>query len=168
MTRRTLVLSLTCLLFVTIAGFAAPPEDRGLGQWAFNAKASTYESAPAPRESTRIWEAAGTDKSGTPLVHFLHTTVGATGQPGRTEFTAGYDGRRYPVSGSSRYDTVELKLVNANVVEQTFRLKGEVTVNATRTISADGNQMTIIATGTNPDGKKFRNVLVYSRVKAAR
>jgi hypothetical protein len=72
------------------------------------------------------------------------------------------------VSGSSRYDRVALKLVNPNVVEQTFRLKGEVTVRATRTISADGNQMTIIATGTNPDGKKFRNVLVYTRVQGGR
>jgi hypothetical protein len=146
---------------------AAPPLDRGLGRWSFNAQASTYESSPPPGESTRLWEAAG-DQAGVPMVHFLHTTVSAQGQPGRTEFTAGYDGREYPVSGSSRYDRVALKLVNPNVVEQTFRLKGEVTVRATRTISADGNQMTIIATGTNPDGKKFRNVLVYTRVQGGR
>lgn len=168
MTRRALVLTLACLRLLATAAIAATPEDRGLGKWTFNAKASTYESAPAPRESTRIWEAAGTGKFGTPLVHFLHTTVSVTGQPGRTEFTAGYDGRRYPVSGSSRYDTVELKRVSAQVVEQTFRLKGEVTVQATRTISGDGNQMTIIATGANPDGKKFRNMLVYTRVPEGR
>ncbi len=154
-------------LLSTVAMVAAPMEDRGLGKWRFNGPASTYESSPAPRESTRIWETAAA-AGGVPMVHFLHTTVSAQGQSGRTEFTAGYDGREYPVTGSSRYDRVSLKQINANVVEQTFRLKGEVTVRATRTISADGNQMTIIATGTNPDGKKFRNVLVYNRVRESR
>lgn len=135
-----------------------PGGDAALGVWKFNHAASTYESSPAPRESTRIWEKAGEGK-----VRFLHTTVSAQGRSGRTEFVAAYDGKPYPVTGSSRYDTVTLQLVNEHVVEQTFRLRGEVTVRARRTISADGKRMTILATGNNPDGRAFRNVLVYDR-----
>jgi hypothetical protein len=132
--------------------------DLGLGVWKFNRAASTYESSPAPRESTRVWEQAGEGK-----VRFLHTTVSADGKKGRTEFVAGYDGKDYPVTGSSRYDTVSLKLLSDHVVEQTFRLKGAVTVRATRTVSGDGRRMTIVAAGANPDGRAFRNVLVYDR-----
>lgn len=143
------------MLFVTTALTAA---DLGIGTWRFNAAASTYESSPAPRESTRIWQPAGEGK-----VRFLHTSVSRDGHKGITEFVAGYDGKEYPVKGSSRYNTVSLKLVDDHVVEQVFRLKGEITVRATRTVSKDSKRMTIIATGSNPGGRAFRNILVYDR-----
>ncbi|MDX2181884.1 MAG: hypothetical protein SFV18_19985 [Bryobacteraceae bacterium] len=133
--------------------------DLGLGTWRFNAALSTYESGPAPKESTRVWEKAGDQ------VRFRHTTVSADGRTNVTEFVASYDGSEGKVTGSSRYDTVSLKLIDDRTVEQTFRLKGEVTVRATRTISADGQRMTIVARGTNPDGKKFVNTLVYDRIR---
>lgn len=136
---------------------AAAPEDAALGKWKFNSALSTYESGPAPRESQRIWERVG-DKA-----HFLHTGISQDGKSFRTEFTASYDGRDYPVDGGSLYNTVALKLVDARTVEQTFKKDGKVTVRARRTVSVDGKRLTIIAEGENAQGKKFKNTLVYER-----
>lgn len=139
--------------------FAQADRDLAIGAWRFDASASIYESGPAPRESTRVFERIG-DK-----IRFFHTGIAANGQPFRTEYTAGYDGRDYPVTGSTRYDTVSQKMIDARTVELIFRLRGEITVAARRVISPDGTQMTVIAEGKNPDGSPFRNVLVYRRAR---
>ncbi len=144
------------LLLISVAGFALA-EDRGLGVWHFDPSQSTYESGPAPRQSQREWIAEGE------WVRFRHRGVGADGKPFQTEFRAKYDGTASPVSGSGRYDAVSLKLIDPQTVQQTFTLGGKITVEATRTVSRDGRSMTILARGTNPDGKRFRNVLVYRR-----
>ncbi len=147
------------LAVLAMAVFAQHAPDRAIGTWRFNAGASTYESGPAPRESTRQFLAAPKG------VRFVHTGVSADGKPFRTEYTAGYDGRNSAVTGSGRYDTVSQKVTGASTVDLTFRLAGEVTVTARRTISPDGNRMTIVAEGANPDGKRFRNLLIYDRVQ---
>lgn len=142
---------------VALLAHAQPERDAAIGSWQFHAADSTYESGPAPRESTRVFERAG-DK-----VRFIHTGLAANGQPFRTEYTAGYDGSDYPVTGSGRYDTVSQKRIDARTVDLTFRLRGAVTVTARRTVSEDGRQMRIEASGKNPDGKSFRNILIYRR-----
>lgn len=132
-------------------------EDSALGTWRFNPAQSTYESGPAPRESRRVWERTGEK------VRFIHTGVSHDGKAFKTQFTAAYDGRDYPVEGSSLYNTVSLKLISSQKVEQTFRKSGVVTVEAVREVSADGMQMTIIARGTNAKGRMFKNTLIYKR-----
>ena len=136
---------------------ALAQDDAAFGTWRFVAAESKYESGPAPKESQRVWEKAGDG------VRFIHTGFAANGQPFRTEFTAKFDGKRYPVTGGGRYDSVVLERVDSRTVKQTFR-KGEmVAVQARRSVSADGRRMTIVAMGVNPDGKPFRNLLVYAR-----
>lgn len=142
-----LLLSLFSLLL-------APVEDRGLGKWQFVHAESRYESGPAPRESTRQWLPAGDNR-----VRFVHDGVSSDGKPFHTEFTATYDGKRYPFQGGTRYDEVALYRKDASTVEQVFTLKGVVTVRATRTISPDGKRMVIEARGEG-----FHNHLVYRRV----
>lgn len=144
------------LLFAAFTLTAQP--DAALGTWRFLPAESTYESGPAPRESQRVWEKAPNGQ-----VRFIHTGVGATGQPFRTEFTVGYDGKPAPVTGGSLYDSVSLQRVDARTIDQTFRKAGKITVQARRTISPDGTRMTIIAMGAKADGKPFRNKLVYAR-----
>lgn len=149
---RSLVASL-----VALCAFAQVERDLAVGRWRFDAAASTYESGAAPKESTRVFEKYANK------IRFVHTGIGASGQAFRTEYTAGYDGAKYPVKGSTRYDTVSQKMIDPRTVDLIFRLKDEVTVTARRTVSPDGSRMTVIAEGTNPDGKKFRNILIYKR-----
>jgi len=145
------------IALLLLLAFASPTDDAAIGRWRFDSTASTYESGPAPRESRRIWEVVGNK------MHFLHTGISASGAPFRTEFTAAFDGNDYPVEGGSLYDTVSLKMINPNAVEQVFKKKGKTTVTAHRTVSPDKKRLTIVATGTNAQGKPFKNVLVYTR-----
>jgi hypothetical protein len=47
-------------------------------------------------------------------------------------------------------------------VEQIFQLDGKTTVEATRSVSADGQTLTIDTGGTLPaTGQKFRNLIIY-------
>lgn len=94
---------------------------------------------------------------------FLHQGVDSAGNPFRTTFTAGYDGRPGRVEGASRYDAVSLSLRNDSTVDQIFTKDGQITVETTRTISPDGNTMFIIAVGKHADGRPFRNFLVYRK-----
>lgn len=142
---------------LAFTAFTQVDRDAAIGTWRFDAAASTYQSGPAPRESTRVFEKAGGK------VRFIHTGLNANGQPFRTEYTAGYDGEDYPVKGSARYDTVSQRMIDPRTVDLIFRLKGEVTVTTRRAISPDGSRMTVVAEGANPDGRRFRNILIYKR-----
>lgn len=144
---------------ILLLALAAPAmEDAALGTWKFNPKVSVYESGPGPKESQRIWEKVGEGR-----VRFLHTGISQDGKPFKTEFTAAYDGKDYPVTGGSLYDTVSLKMIDARTVEQIFKKGGKVTVRARRMVSPDGKRLMITAEGANAKGKKFRNRLVYER-----
>jgi hypothetical protein len=148
------------LLLVSAASlWAQRPADRGIGKWRFRKDASTYESGPGPKESTRQWVKDGDG------VKFLHDGVSMEGKPFHTEFAAKYDGKQYPFQGGSLYNSVALFLRSADRVDQVFQLDGKVTVEATRTISPDGKRMTIDSRGTLPSGKRFRNLLIYDRVE---
>ncbi len=152
----------TTMLALILLWNAAAIEDAALGTWRFKPAQSIYESGPAPRESKRVWERVG-DK-----VRFVHTGVSHDGKVFRVQFTARYDGRDYPVEGSSRYNTVSLKLIDAHRVEQTFKKSDVVTVEAVREVSPDGRWMTIIARGRNTQDRTFKNTLVYEREKPPR
>lgn len=145
------------VIALLLLALVSPAEDAALGKWKFDPAASRYESGPAPRQSERIWEAVGGK------VRFLHTGISAGGTSFRTEFAAAFDGKDYPVEGGSLYDSVSLKMINSNVVQQVFKKNGKTTVTARRTVSADTKRLTIVATGTNAQGKTFTNVLVYNR-----
>lgn len=155
--RRWLLCSLCIVWCAWLAG--AQPRDLGLGTWVFVPEKSTYESGPAPQKSQRQWIAQGD------AVQFLHDGVGADGKAFHMEFVAKYDGKPAPFRGGTLYDAVALVRKSDTVVEQTFTLQGKVTVEATRTVSDQGQTMTIVARGARADGTKFRNVLVYRRVR---
>ena len=146
------------LLLLAPLLLVAQIEDRAIGTWRFVPKDSTYQSAPAPRSSTRQWVKDGA------RVKFIHDGVGADGKPFHTEFSAAYDNKLNPVTGGTLYDSVALTQRNPNRVDQTFTMKGKITVKAIRTISKDGKRMTIESRGKKSDGTIFRNLLVYERV----
>lgn len=133
-------------------------QDLGQGTWRFIPSESTYESAPAPKESKRQWIPDGDG------VKFLHDGINAEGKPFHTEFRAAYDGKPVPFVGGTLYDSVALFSKGPRKVEQVFTLKGKVTVKAVRTISKDGKKMTIDSRGSRADGTKFKNILVYQRL----
>jgi hypothetical protein len=77
-------------------------------------------------------------------------------------YTAQFDGKDYPTQ-QSRDDAVSLKLVDARTVEETWKWHGKVTDSVRCIVSPDGQQLTMISDGVQPDGKRFKSKEVYRK-----
>jgi len=146
-------------LAFALCGLAATlvAADPAIGTWTLNASKSKYTPGPPPKNSTVTYEetADGIKRTG--------ESVDAEGKTTSFEYTAKYDGKDYPVTGSDLYDAIALKRINDQTTEATLKKSGKVVSNARRVISKDGKVMTLTITGTNPKGAKMHNVAVYEK-----
>lgn len=67
-------------------------------------------------------------------------------EPTGESYTAKLDGKDYPVKGSYTYNSVSLKRVSANTIEETHKRDGKVISIAKMTVAPDGKKMTVVAT----------------------
>jgi hypothetical protein len=135
----------------------AQTTDPFLGTWKLNVAKSKFDPGPAPKTGTAVFTAAGGS------VRVVSDGIAATGATAHWEYTAGHDGKEYPMTGSPDADTVSLKRINPSTVESTYKKGGKVTLVNTRTVAADGKTMTVTVKGTNAQGQKVNNVLVYEK-----
>ena len=89
--------------------------------------------------------------------------VNAAGTPTKTEYTANYDGKDYPITGSQNADTVSLKRIDARTMERTDKKGDKVVATSTRVVSEDGKTMTVTTKGTNAQGQAVDNVTVWEK-----
>ncbi|HYM05437.1 MAG TPA: hypothetical protein VEU11_02660 [Terriglobales bacterium] len=144
----------SALLWLAATLVAADPI---AGTWKLNAPKSKYTPGPPPKSATITYEetADGTKRTG--------ESVDAEGKTTSFEYTAKYDAKDYPVTGSDLYDTITLKRIDAHTIEATLKKSGKVVSNARRVVSKDGKLMTLTITGTNPKGEKVHNIAVYDK-----
>ena len=128
-----------------------------IGTWRLNLAKSKFTPGPALKSLTVKIEPAG---KGVKV-----TTEGMDGEdkPISTEFTANYDGKDYPLTGSQMANTVSLKRIGPRTVRRIDKKDGKVAQTSTRVIAKDGKSYTINAKGKNAKGQRFHNVLVYDR-----
>jgi hypothetical protein len=142
------------LLALGMTLWAADPV---VGTWKLNTAKSKYTPGPAPKSATVTYEetADGIKRSG--------ESVDADGKTSSFTYTAKYDGKDYPVSGSDLYDTIAPKRINDHTTAATLKKAGKLVHAARRVVSKDGKVMTITMTGTNAKGEKVHNVAVYDK-----
>ncbi len=144
---------------ILFMGFAlsAQAADPLVGTWKLNVAKSTYSPGPAPKSITAKIEAAG---EGEKL-----TADGVRGDdtPIRVEYTAQYDGKDYPISGSPMADTVSLKRLDANTTERTDKKGGKVVQTLTRKLSSDGKTLTVTIKGTDAEGRPINNLAMFEK-----
>ena len=58
-------------------------------------------------------------------------------------YSAGWDGKMYPMVGNPRADSISLKMISAREFKASSQLHGKVTVESTATVSADGKHLTL-------------------------
>ena len=116
-----------------------------------------YSPGPAPKALTLTFSAAGQGVKG------VIDGVAPDGTKVHWEYMANFDGKPYPVTGNGDGDMVVMKRVDSNTIETAYTLKGKPTVVNRRVVSADGKTLTVTSTGTNPQGQKVNNVLVFER-----
>ena len=83
--------------------------------------------------------------------------------PYRVEYTAQYDGKDNPITGSPIADTVSLKRLDANTTERTDKKAGKVVQTLTRKLSSDGKTATITVKGTDAEGRPINNLAVFEK-----
>jgi hypothetical protein len=107
-------------LVFALLGFAATlvAADPTVGTWKLNTAKSKYSPGPAPMSATITYEetADGIKRTG--------ESVLPDGTKTSFEYTAKYDGKDYPVTGSDTIDMIALKQINDRTTEATLKKSG--------------------------------------------
>jgi hypothetical protein len=141
---------------VGVVNVFAQAIDPRIGTWKLNVAKSKI-SGPPPQSNTLKIEAAGKGEN--------ITTEGVNAQGGRTatEYTANFDGKDYPLTGSQIANTVSLRRINSRITIRTDKKDGKVIQTLTRIVSEDGKTLIVWATGTNAQGDPIDNVAVWEK-----
>ena len=115
---------------------------------------STFRGGPAPKERTFVIEMVDGGIKGTV------TGTEADGAPMILSYTAKFDGKFYPTSGSAGGDSVSFRRISARKLESARKAGGKVESGATFALSEDGRVVTL--TFTLPNGRPG-NVLVFEK-----
>lgn len=139
------------------AALAADAPDPVLGTWTLNVAKSKFSSGQAFKSQTRTYVQTAQD------VTWTANTVAADGSTRSAQCTFKYDGKDYPVTGSSVYETLSLKRVSARTVAFIGKKAGKVTETGTRKVSADGKVLTVSIKGTDARGVAFNDIEVFDK-----
>jgi hypothetical protein len=156
-------LARAALLAVTIAvahpslGTAADAKDLLAGTWQLNREKSSFDPGPGPKGQMRVYVHHGDTEE------LTARGVGADGKPTLVRYTARYDGKDYPITGSAGGDHISLRHVDDFTTESTEKLGGKTTIVATRTVSPDGKTLTVIHKGSSPTGKTLNHRMVFDK-----
>jgi hypothetical protein len=152
------ILALAVVVILNVTGVLAQ-SNPSIGTWKLNLAKSTYSPGPAPRSQTSKIEAAGNGVKNTT------EGIAANGSAISYTWTANYDGKDYPMTGTTPNgaDTNAIKRVNGNTFESTLKKGGKVVQTTRTSYSKDGKLRTQTSKGTNESGQPTSNVAVYGR-----
>jgi hypothetical protein len=145
---------LLLILGVVTAAYAADPM---LGTWKLNLARSRYYPGPAPKSQVRVYE---TSEEGTKETV---TTINGDGELVTVIFPGIYDGRDYPVTGSSQYDTIALHRINEYTAEASLKHGDKAIATARRVVARDGKTMTITVKSADSHDSSLDIVAVYEK-----
>jgi hypothetical protein len=144
------------LLSLSATALAQSP-DPAMGTWTLSTDKSRYKPGPPFKSLVVKFEPAGEG------VKMTNELINADGISIKSQYTAYYDGKDYPISGLPNIDTVALKKLDGGEVHRTDRKAGTVVQRFVRTMSTDGKTMTIRQTGTSATGEAYDNILVFHK-----
>ena len=136
---------------------SAQGDDPRSGTWELNLAQSQYSPGPAPQSLTvKVEPSAQGEKVTAEFVN-------ADGTRTTNQYTAKFDGKDYPLTGSQIADTVSLKRIDARTTERTDKKSGTVAQTLGRVVSQDGKTMTVTTKGKNAQGQAVNNVALFEK-----
>ena len=160
--RQTCLCAVVALgLVVVFAGttLAQSGTPTNIGTWKLNLAKSTYAAGTAPKSVSFTVVAAGAG------IKVTCDVVSADGTAWHWGYTANYDGKDNPITGSTTNgDVTTATRVDANTTRHIFKKGATVAVSQTAVVSSDGKTMTITSTGTNTLGKPVNSAGVYDKL----
>lgn len=142
-----------------------------IGTWRLDRSKSTFNESerrtgPLGVDARGVeWRTMTFEAAGDGLKHTTDTrTISNDTGFFREEYTAKFDGQDYPIHiKATALDTVSLKRIDANTIERTGKIAGQVTETATWKVSADGRVLTVTIKGKVPGGPEYSSVQVLNR-----
>jgi hypothetical protein len=151
------VLVLGVVLAADVMHLSAQGGDPRIGTWKLNVAKSKYSPGPGPQSQTLKIEPSGEGERVTSEV------VNADGTNTTSQYTANFDGKDYPLTGSTIADMVSLKRIDARTTERTDNKSGTVAQTIRRVVSADGKTMDVTVKGKNAQGQEMNHVIVFEK-----
>ena len=154
MKSKTLVLPLM-LCFVGI-GVCFAQNPSFMGTWKLNEAKSKLASG-VPKNTTVVYEAAGEN------VKVTIDGTDAAGSPTHNEWTGKFDGKDYPVTGDSGSDARSYEQRTKHKTGFVVKKNNKVTTTGTIVLANDGKSRTVISSGTDAQGNKYKSTAVYDK-----
>ena len=140
MTRQSklaLILGSLALAISQSASAAAPNAKLWNGTWHLNAAKSKFASSAKEVTETRTYNVSATK------VTMKSSSKDPSGKTLNFSYSAGYDGKWYPMVGNPNADHISLTAVSDRQFKAKSQLHGKPSVESTATVSADGKHLTI-------------------------
>ena len=128
-----------------------------MGTWKLNVAKSQFSPGPPPQSLTVKVEPSGQGEK------VSTEGVNADGTRTATQYTANFDSKDYPLTGSAVADTVSLKRIDGRTTDRTDKKAGSVAQTLKRVVSQDGKTMTVTVKGKNAQGQDVNNTLVFEK-----
>ena len=107
------------------------------GTWHLDAAKSKFASSAKEQSETRTYDISGGK------VTMKSSSKNLSGKELNFSYSAGLDGKSYPMVGNPNADSISLTAVSATRLKATSRLHGKLAVRSTATVSADGKHITL-------------------------
>jgi len=131
-------------------------QDAHMGTWKLN-EAKSKIPAGATKNHTVVYEAAGDS------IKVTVDGTDASGAAAHNEWTGKFDGKDYAVTGDPTADTRAYRKVGARTLAMTIKKGGKVTVTGRIMVTVNGKSRTVMTSGTDANGKKFKTTAVYDK-----
>jgi hypothetical protein len=139
-------------LVIALAATPLLAQNEGFGVWQMNPARSSFQPGPAPQSMSATYEPLDTG------VRATIVGVDDKGKPFSVGYTAFYDGKEWPLSGSPIASTATFRRIDENTVERIDRRYGRPVQIVVRTVSPDGREAMVIE-----KGQSWYNVIIFER-----
>src|SRR5437867_881781 len=142
------------LTLVAASASAQSKDDPSIGTWKLNVAKSKFTPGPPIKSDTRSYEV----QDGWLIV--TTETTQASGEKTGVRFAAKFDGKDYPQIGrfAPTVALISYQPVDKRTLKYTVKdTSGKITSTNTRTVSLDGETMTIEQKSTDPNGGPVLN-----------
>jgi hypothetical protein len=145
----------TAMLVGVVCGTVLAQTDPLVGTWKLNVEKS---------KNTQLKSGSTTISAVDNGVKFDVQFVAADGTASSWGFTAHFDGKDNPITGTSPYgNTVAVTRVDANTIQIAAKQDGKPTTTSTIVVAPDGKTRTTTTKGTDAKGQAIDSVSIYEK-----
>jgi hypothetical protein len=116
---------------------ASPNAKLWNGTWHLNAGKSKFNSSAKEQSEARTYDISGNK------VTMKSSSKDPSGKTMNFSYSAGYDGKWYPMVGNPNADRISLNVVSDRELKSKSQLHGKPSAESTAAVSADGKHLTI-------------------------